>query len=355
MNSTRIKTVLCAALGVMGWAGCGDEGTKVPETKVVPLNLSVAGEYQLSSPTEVPPTVLASGAANEYIGVLRLLRDDPASAFVKLLDDAGVPLVSDLFGVLPGAIKGQVTDAINDYWRTQARSGGATQSEVDRILAFAESTLVSFTLESRLSVPAGAESGAREGSHTIAAVRFDVPGGLPLSVPRASVAGATLVPGAVDARPTVMASVSPSGDAQVQIGDHSFGLAYGEFVFQALNGGVGGETLRTRFGRAFDCPAMGKAVANRCVLSVCIGHASDITAICEKGLDAAVDKIHSSLTDLNFRALRFASGTGAMWDRRSTADPPDGQVDRIDGGSWKASIDAGSGARECKSTFTGTR
>ena len=155
---------------------------------------------------------------------------------------------------------------------------------------------------------------------------------------------------------TLTEAAAGHGDAALTIGDHFFGLAYGELIFAALDGAGTGETLRARLGRAFDCPAMGQSVANRCVLLLCIGHASDITQICERGLDLAVDKVHAPLSGLSFRALRFEDGNADLWDARVTGGAVDGRVDRIDRGTFsKASIDVGTGPRACRATFSGER
>ena len=103
-------------------------------------------------------------------------------------------------------------------------------------------------------------------------------------------------------------------------------------------------------------PAMGHAVANRCVLLLCIGHASEVTQLCERGLDLAVNKLHAQLSELSFRALRFEAGNADLWDARVTGGPLDGRVDRIDRGTFtKASIDVGTGPRACRATFSGER
>jgi len=92
------------------------------------------------------------------------------------------------------------------------------------------------------------------------------------------------------------------------------------------------------------------------VLLLCIGHASEVTQICERGLDLVVDKVHARLSELSFRALRFEAGAAELWDARAAGGPVDGRVDRIDRGTFtKASIDVGTGPRACRATFSGER
>jgi hypothetical protein len=351
-SSFAYLVVGALAYGTLAGVGCG--GEVAPPPPPPPEELEVAGSYDLDSSVEVPPTVLASQPVVDTLDLLRLLKTDPAAAFFQLLDEAGVPLAGELVSVLPGAVKGQLNDAINDYLR--ARGVGASGGELDRILAIAERAFVTFRLDSRLDVPAGAKGTATGGAHGIQAVIFDVPGGVAIPVPRVLLDTVSPLPGSLDAAPTVMVNgAAPSaGDAAIVVGDHFFGLAYGEILFAALDGRPDGPSLRARLGQAFDCPGLGTAVASRCVLGLCIGHAAEVTAVCESALDVAVDKIHDQLAMANFEALRFSSGRAQLWDQ-AAAEARDGLVDRIAAGTWQATIDAGPGPRACRATFTGHR
>jgi hypothetical protein len=332
--------------------GCGGESSPSPPEP--PADLEATGFHDLASTVDVPPTVLATQPVVDTLDLLRRLKTDPAGAFFQLLDEAGVPLAGELVGVLPGALKSQLNGAINDY--LGARGVGASGGELDRILALTERAFVTFRLASRLEVPAGAKEGTVVGAHGIDAVAFEVPGGIAIPVPRAVLQTVSPLPGRLDGAPTVhvIGTTASKGDAAIVIGDHFFGLAYGEILFAALDGRPGGPSLRTRLGTAFDCPGMGTAVASRCVLGLCIGHAAEVTAVCESALDLAVDKIHDQLAMANFEALRFSDGRAQLWDQ-AAAEPRDGLVDRLTGGVWQATIDAGTGPRACRATFAGQR
>lgn len=356
MNLSRRLASLVMILS-LGVAGCG--GASHPATEGdAGVALDPQGSYALAIGVDVPPTVLATQPAADFIELLRLLRDDPAAAFFELLDQAGVPLVKDLYGVLPGPLQGQVRDAINDDWRGRMTAGGPA-SELDQVIAFADGTLTRFTLGTRLDVPAAASSGPAPGHHAVESIAFDAAGGVAVPLPRSLIERLPLTVGPLDADPRLAVTAplrAGAGEAHLTLGDHFFGLAYGEIVFAALDGGVTGEPLRARLGRAFDCPAMGRAVASRCVSLLCIGHATEITQICEKALDAAVDKVHASLSGLSFRAVRFEEGGAELWDAATAGGARDGRAERIDGGAFtKASLDVGTGPRACRASFSGRR
>lgn len=345
--------VLAACAAALSLFGCGDGDARLPPPS--PSELNASGTYTLTSTVDVPPTVLASQPVADFLDLLRDLRTDPAAALFKVLDEAGVPLAAQLGAAVPGVVRGQLNDAINDYLLGRIASDG----ELDRVIALSERAFVSFTLSSTLGVPAAAQAASTtdvRGTHAIDGLVFQVPGGVPLPVPRQVLAMVSPLPGALDAKPPVAVAGAQrgAGEATLLVGDHAFGLAYGEILFAALDGQPNGPSLRQRLGTAFDCPGLGASVANRCVLGVCIGHAGDIAGVCEAGLDEIVERVHERLAEANFEALHFASGEARLWDRLAT-EAADGMVDRIDGGVWSATIDAGMGPRASRATFTGQR
>jgi hypothetical protein len=342
-------------------ANC-DDGTvarnnPVPQAPVppAPAELEANGTYLLSSRVEVPPTVLASQTIVDYLALLRQLKTNPATAFFTLLDQAGVPMASELLGALPSVVKDRLAGAINDF--VGGQTGGAAGAEIERILALSETAFARFILESQLDVPAGAEVAPMVGAHAIAGLTLELPGGIPVTVPESAISALAPLPGALAASPTVaIKAVEPGagGDATIVVGDHFFGLAYGEVIFAVLDGYGTGVSLRSRLAGAFDCHGMGTWVANRCVLGMCIGHAGDVTGLCESALDLAVEQVHDQLSGLSFEAVHFAEGHGRLWDQASS-EARDGLVSRVDQGVWQASIDVSTGPRDSKATFTGRR
>jgi hypothetical protein len=99
-----------------------------------------------------------------------------------------------------------------------------------------------------------------------------------------------------------------------------------------------------------NCPNLAASVATRCFLSVCVGHAAELTSICEGGLDAIVDFAHNRLADIRLDALHLASGAATLVDTDG-----DGVGDRIENGTWNAELNIGLGLRHAPASFTGAR
>jgi hypothetical protein len=111
-----------------------------------------------------------------------------------------------------------------------------------------------------------------------------------------------------------------------------------------------GTDIHDTLSKALNCPHLAAAVANNCILGVCVGHTSELTSVCQGGLDALVDGLHDQLASLRFDVLHFAAGQARLVD-----DDHDGVADRIVDGTWTAEMNLGMGLRHTPATFTATR
>jgi hypothetical protein len=139
----------------------------------------------------------------------------------------------------------------------------------------------------------------------------------------------------------------------LSIGDHRFGLDYGAYLWRATDAVVAaryGAGIREVIGNAVDCPRVAQAIASKCVLSVCVGHADLVEELCEAGLDEVVGIARDKIEELRFDALHFAAGSARLVDPAG-----DGIADALVDGVWAAEINAGQGLRPVPATFTATR
>lgn len=101
--------------------------------------------------------------------------------------------------------------------------------------------------------------------------------------------------------------------------------------------------IRASLGAAVNCPLVAARVASKCVLGVCVGHTSELTSICERGLDEVVERAHAKLASFRFDAFHLEAGTATVL------------ATGLVGGVWTAEINAGQGLRHAPATFTATR
>jgi hypothetical protein len=361
----RRKMVALVVLPLLSLAlACGDDpGSATSPAQVSmpppapPSSLATQGAFAVDSPIDLTAYALAPESVAKDIRLLRGLRDDPAGTIFQLLDEAGVPLVDDLYGVLPGPLQDRVKDWFNEAVLGRSSGGQLLTTELAVLAELADVSLLRFHLLTDLSLPERGATGLPLAVHAFRGVRYEfLEGRLPVEIARFVDQHTGLVT-ETEAPATLVAPGSAS-DGTVELGDHAFGFPFGQYAFAALDVASNqryGAPLRPALGQLFGCPEVAASVAGKCVGFVCVDHQAELTAICERGLDEVVDRIHERLQSYNFNAVRFRSGRAQLWDARAEGGAKDGRVDRIDGGVWEAFIDIGQGPRDVKATFTGQR
>ena len=78
----------------------------------------------------------------------------------------------------------------------------------------------------------------------------------------------------------------------------------------------------------------------------CVGHATQLEAICQSSLDSLVDQLAAKIATFSLPELRFKDGVAHLVD-----DNQDGIGDRIENGTWDVETNFGLGA---DATFTAT-
>jgi hypothetical protein len=322
-----------------------------------PAPLATEGAFAVDSPIDLTAYALAPESVAKDLRLLRGLRDDPAGTIFQLLDDAGVPLVNDLYGALPGPLQDEVKGWFNEAVLGRSSGGQLLTTELAVLAELADVSLLRFHLLTDLTLPARGAAGVPLAVHGFRGLRYEfLEGRLPVEVLRFADQHTGLV--TETEAPTTIVTPAAASDGTVELGDHAFGLPFGQYAFAALDLASNqryGAPLRPALGKLFGCPEIAASVAGKCAGFVCVDHQAELTAICERGLDEVVDRIHERLQSYNFNAVRFRNGRAQLWDARAAGGARDGQADRIDAGVWEAFIDIGQGPRDVKATFTGQR
>jgi hypothetical protein len=309
------------------------EGTGTPENPVP----NDKGPYQVASTIDLTVEAVLPAQAELVVAALREFSMNPAHALVMVASDAGVPAVDLIYGVLPGVLKDKLEGWINDEIAKVKIAGVPITEYAGEIAALSDTALSQFAVDSELALTPDTAT------HRLTAIDFN-PAGFDVVLPIPGLAGDILTQS-----PTVFVA---EGGA-LTLGDQHFGLNYGEYAWQGINlastAAFGGD-VRTTLGKAIDCPKLAHAIATKCVLAVCVGHESDLTNLCEGGLDALVNVVHDQLAAMRFDVLHFEQGTGHLTD-----DDQDGIADRITGGTWTAELNLGMGLRHAPATFAATR
>ncbi len=297
-----------------------DDDTTMPTPE--PPKPVAAGAYRVHSTIDLTPELVLPEPAEMVVLTLREFSTNPASAMIKLAAEAGVPAIDDL----PSYVQDKLEGWINAEIAKVTINGTPITQVAGSIAGLAETSLSTLDVDSQLDTTAN--------THTLTQVNLPV------------------FDTSFDLTVTQNATCSSSAGA-LAIGDHTYGLAYGEYIWTALNEKMLAEygyDLRGALGAAVNCPSLAHTIANKCVWGYCVGHETQLTHICEAGLDEVAGRVHDKLAEMRFDALHFAAGKATLVDANR-----DGVAESLASGTWTAELNAGQGLRHVPATFTGER
>ncbi|MBA3464185.1 MAG: hypothetical protein H0T46_29790 [Deltaproteobacteria bacterium] len=288
-----------------------------------------SGAYQVDSRIDITVEALLPQPVAEIVVTARDFSTNPAHTLITLADEAGVPAVGTLREYLPDYLEGKLEGWINDEIEKLTINGVPVTDVAASFAALAETSLTNISLKSELTIAGG-----------MATHRLTVLDLSPTGIDKQFTLGD--LPGDVVSANTTATSTRD----KVSIGDHTYSLAYGQYAWEAIEAACTAEYgggIRATLGAAVNCPNVASSVASKCVWGVCVGHAAELTSICERGLDEVVERIHDKFEAMKFDAIHFAAGNATV---TSTG---------LAGGVWTAEINAGQGLRHVPATFTATR
>ncbi|WP_242343727.1 hypothetical protein [Anaeromyxobacter terrae] len=344
-----MRTIALGTVSLMLLSACTPDaglGTPPVNAEVHPL----AGSYQVVSQFSVPAAAAAPGPLGDALGLVHGLAVNPAGALLDLAEDAGVPALGTIRSVLPDALQGELEGWMNAFLETATVGGSTPHDDLVALDALIRSVLLDWELRSELELLTPAP-----GRHTPKAIAFHATGE-PLVIPVDATAPVAAATG-------VYANVSwvegQDGPAKLSVGDHAMGVPFGRYARQALaillEAQYGVPDVRAVLAGAVDCAAMAESVGARCVGFVCVGHETELAAVCEGGLDEAAAQVEARILALDYKAIHLQAGTATA---EGVAVDPASEIataERFAGGVWTASVDLGQGEEEASATFVAAR
>ncbi len=334
MTSTLRAFALCVT-AVAGACGGPERPARATSEALARVAPSLDGTYHLTSTLAVEAGALVPTRAGAALAALADFRAHPAHTLIALAEEGGVPAVGTLRGALPGALASRLEGWIDARIAATPTGAGTLPDVIDGVLAVWRTEVSSIGLGSRLRIAPG---GSRHRLDTVALVV----GGRSQTVEVAPLVGV----GAVLDVPVV---VTTGERGHLALGAHAFALPYGAIAWRAAEDLVTaryGHDLRGALGAQLDCDGLAAAVASRCALRVCVGHADELRAICEAGLDRLVARLRAGVEDVTVEPIALAGGEG---------DVTEGPGAPTVAGRWTARLDLGAGPRPAPASFTGVR
>jgi hypothetical protein len=337
LTATLVSFAIAGCGASTTGGGAGEEGQEngggTPENPIP----AKTGPYTVVNTVDFTIEAILPPQAELIVATIRELSTNPAHALITIADAAGVPAVGALYSVIPGIIKDRLEGWINDEINKLKIGGKPITEYAGEIAMYADIALTQFAVDSTLDIQ-GATA-----THRITALDLH-PAGIDFKLAIGGLAGDIL---------TQTPDVTVAEAGALTFGEQHFGLNYGEYAWQgidAISTQLLGQGVRGTLGKAMNCPNLAQTIANKCVLAVCVGHKTELTGICEGGLDAIVNFAHDRMAALRLEVLHLAAGTSRLVD-----DDGDGVGDRIVDGKWQAEMNLGLGLRHTTAAFAGVR
>jgi hypothetical protein len=325
-----------------GGGGGGGDGSTDP----------VAGRYEITTTYDLTQSDILPDVAGDVLSALTGLEDDPAGTIIALLQAANVPIVSTVLDVVPGVLKNLLTGYINDYVFSRVFEGVPVTAEIAGWVDDIATGLTHFQVISELELGNVDAAGNSSGSHRLSAVQFQMHGAEML----------VDTPDLID-QLTIARDVSVNvnfGGSQgtIDIGDHAFSLPIGDFAVTALNSALqaqfGVADLGEALGLIIDCPGLAHTVASKCVTFVCVGHETELTNLCEAGLDQVAQVVEDRLSSIDFAAIHLSGGSAIVVGGKADGAEA-AQVSQLDDGEWQAAASLSGNELPIGATFVGVR
>jgi hypothetical protein len=276
-----------------------------------------AGRYELTMHFhDFLPLQALPDAALDSVGLLWQLHEKPGSTLIARLDDAGDPIVGEVLGQVPDALRDQVPGWMDDAILTAVYGDQPVAVRLGAIYTMADSALEGFDIDSTLTL-------GDDPVHQLRTIHFAF-GDRDIAVPFPD-----------DARARARCQTTRDEWAQLHLEDHHFGLDYGALFDRALDQALVetyGADVRGTLGMLVDCDAVAANVAARCVSGECVGHESELRALCVAGLDATAAELHTLARSIGIVRLELTLGRAWLDD----GVPADGVGDDLRAGFFNA-------------------
>jgi hypothetical protein len=292
-----------------------------PEPPAAPV---AAGTYSVRTELDLTVEALLPERIHSMVLTLRQFSQNPAQTMFDVAEDAGVPAVQEIRDNLPEYVEDKLEGWIDGELAKITINGKSLAQHAGDLAALAETSVGKFALDSTLDIT------GTSATHTLGTLDLS-PAGLAATFPLS----------ALPAEVITASTTCSTTDSTVAIGAHGYAIPYGEYVWQALNAQI---DVRASLGAAVNCPALAKTISNKCYWGYCVGHETELTEICEQGLDEIVERVHDEFAATKLDLVQFSSGTATL-----SADG------RTMSGTWSAQINAGQGLRNAPATFTASK
>lgn len=300
------------------------EGLGTPDNPIPQDSVPYAAHTQTAAPSSA-----LTAKATALSAPLRQFAQTPGHSLLTLAAQAAPEELATL-DALSSTLRSRLDGWIDTEIDKVAVDGMRARAVAGELADFAEASVTHWALESTLSFT------PTKTTHTLNALNFRL-AGLDIVVPVGGLGGDAAVQ-------KVSLTVGEGG--ALTFGEHTFKVEFGAHAWHGINLAMEQQTgagVDAALSASANCKALGQAVSLHCYSGACVGHASELSSLCERSLAALTQQVGASVSAVDISAIRLTGGTAHLID-----DNGDGLANRIDTGVWTPDAALGIGG----ATFT---
>lgn len=296
--------------------------------------------WNLESNFDLSVTMALPGASSA-LELIDKFNESPTEVIIDLAKELPGGEVVGFIDMLPGFLKDRIFGWIDDAILGVEIAGVPVTEQLAVIADIVDRLAADAVLNSQLEVEAISTDGDADARHRLEAITFKYEE-LTTRIDR----------GRVPEAATTMTPLTATRRAlALELTEHELGVPLGAFATLALDwmleqrfgveGGVDGV-----FAALIPCDTIAEQVANKCALGQCVGHETEIQAMCEFGLRAVGTEVEKRLHGLSY-ALRLEGD--------AMLGPASGAPRTLTDGVWAGVVQMGPAHENLPGTFTGSR
>ncbi len=336
--------------------GTGTSGPGSPDAGPPPMVYS--GRYELTSIVDLAGAGAFGTTISTTLVQLSLFHDHPAATILNLMALYQVPYFSEVWNVLPGFIKDEVSGLLDQLIVDAIFDNIPVVDQAAMLITDIGTASRNVELVTEMTLKGTGQF--LKGDHVMKSLGFSLWGNH-ASIPLPA-AFQQITQLEVKAGVTPILGPLSGPQAKLAISKQNFAIPYGDMIMDAVKRLVfepdGAETLGAWLNVLINCKAIGSDLGNICVLGACVKDLVSIDSMsgfCSSGLSIVGLVVEGEVRGLKIELAELNNGACEMYDKGYDDAKGDGKMSALSNGTWDMLIHVGGVAHTVKSPFDGKR
>jgi hypothetical protein len=322
-----------------------------------PKPLIYSGKYELTSIVDLAGAGAFGTVISDTLVELSQFHDHPAKTILDLMALYQVPYFSEVWNILPGFIKDDVTNLLDQLIVDALFDNIPVVDQAAKLITDIGEASRNVRLVTDMTLR-GVPPLLR-GDHVMKSLGFSL-WGLNADIPVPSVFQQITQ---LEVRAGVTPVMGPltGPQAHMTMSKQNFAIPYGDMIMDAVQKLVfepNAETLAGWLNYIISCKSVGSALGNLCVFGACVSDlvsVDSLTNFCTSGLNIVGTVVEGEVRGLKIDLADLTNGACDMYDKGYDDAKGDGKISALSNGSWDMLIHIGGAAHTVKAPFDGKR